>query len=517
MSLPMTTTTFSTVTKVLDGLDARDRREEYINDPILWAHDRLGVTVWHNPDNPERSQAEVLRSIAHNHDTAVKAGHGTSKSFSVGLAIVWWVDTRYPDCFVASTAPSVAQISGAVWAEVRKFRKILNKRYVEGLNSYPGPPGYITSDNFWKEEDGTILGWGRKPPEQDIDSAFQGIHRKYVLAVGDEATGLSGELIDSLSNITSNSTSRRVIVCNPTNPASYIGKLFKTMPRNWHFITLSVFDNPNFTGEKVPKSVTQSLSDETYVNSKREEYGEGSARWKSRVLGEFAQEEGNPLFTDAEMSVGYDAGFVASGERPVLGVDVARFGKDLSVIYTNDVGLIRFHSSWGMSSGTDTAHRIHRAALDTGARQVRIDASGLGGPIADMVINLRNEDRADYDVIQMIGSAASPNKRKWHNARAWWYDGVRHNMLKGKIDIDINDDKMVDELTAVQYKFSPTNALLIESKDDMRKRGLKSPDFADAFIYAAIDLSELDAGLPQVGDTIVYDENDPDSRMWDTL
>lgn len=516
MSL-QTTTALSTVRRVLDGLDALDRRAQYMDDPILWAKDRLGVTVWFNPDNPERSQAALLRSVAKNKDTAVKAGHGTSKSFSVALLIVWWVDTRYPDCFVASTAPSVAQISGAVWAEVRKFRKILDRRYAEGLNSYPGPPGYITSDNFWKENDGTILGWGRKPPEQDIDSAFQGIHRKYVLAVGDEATGLSGELIDSLSNITSNATSRRVIVCNPTNPASYIGKLFKTQPANWAFITLSVFDNPNFTGEKVPKSVTESLSDQSYVDAKREEYGEGSARWKSRVLGEFAQEEGDPLFTDREMAIGYDTELHITGERPVLGVDVARFGKDLNVIYLNDRGRVRIHSSWGQTAGTETAARIHRAAMDSGAYQVRIDASGMGGPIVDMVVNLRNEDRADYDVIEMLGSGASPNKRKWHNARAWWYDGVRHAMLNGRIDIDLDDDNLVDEITAVQYKFSPTNALLIESKDDMRKRGLKSPDFADAFIYAAIDLSDLQDGTPQLGDTVYYEEYDPDSRMWDTL
>src|SRR6478609_661791 len=131
MLSPMTATTFSTVTRVLDGLDARDRRAEYLTNPVLWAKDRLGVVVWENPNDPDRSPAAILRSIVENHDTAVKAGHGVSKSHTIALAIVWWIDTRYPDCLVASTAPSVAQIGVIVWREVRKFRKTLDKRKKE--------------------------------------------------------------------------------------------------------------------------------------------------------------------------------------------------------------------------------------------------------------------------------------------------------------------------------------------------------------------------------------------------
>src|SRR5690606_25595523 len=76
------------------------------------------------------------------------------------------------------------------------------------------------------------------------------------------------------------------------------------------------------------------------------------------------------------------------------------------------------------------------------------------------------------------------------------------------IDIDPEDETLMDELMSVEYKYASTGGLLIESKDDMRKRGFKSPDAADAAIYAAADIRHLledplvQAGL-EPGDQVV--------------
>lgn len=511
-------TTIKAVSRVLEDLDKRSRKKQYLEDPILWGKDVAGVDVWFNPENPERSQAEILRSVAKNKDTAVKAAHGTSKSFTAAFLICWWIDTRYPNCFVASTAPSNAQIGAIVWREVRRMFNHIEKRYNEGEIDHK-LPGYITTQNEWKDDDGMMLGFGRKPPDQKTDDAFQGLHDKGgVLAIGDESVGLTEEMIDALGNITSNAASRRLLICNPTNPASYVGKLFKEKPKNWNLITISVFDNPNFTGEEVPEDVKSGLSDESYVTSKREEYGEGTPRWVSRVEGEFAFDVENSLITERELSVAYDTEIYPDSDTlPVLGVDVARFGADSSVIYLNHDGHLRLHESWNKAPATETAAKIHRAALDTGAWQVRIDGAGMGGPIIDQVVGLA-EGR--YAVISMVGNAASPNKRQWINARAWWYDSLRQALYEGHIDIDPMDEKLIDELMSIQLKFAPSGGLQIESKDDMRKRGVKSPDFADAVVYACANLEQWIANPLKPGDTIYYDHDEflePDERLWDTF
>lgn len=472
------------IPRVIEERERRARTDNYFNDPAAWSSYMLGIDLW-------SKQREIAQDVMFNKSVAVKAGHGVGKSLLVSILICHWIDTRYPNVFVASTAPSTAQIGGIVWREVRKHYANIAKRYKEGKVDHE-LPGYITADNQWKMDDGAILGFGRKPPDQKEDESFQGLHDSYVLAVGDEAGGLSEEMIDALSNITSNADSRRILIANPTNPASHFAKIFKEDTGAWKLHTISVFDSPNFTDEKHEMSAEAlgKLTDESYVEDKKKEYGEDSARYKARVLGEFAFDTGETLFTEAVTMVGVDTNIEPSAEsRPVLGCDVARFGDDSSVIYKMHDGQLRFHSSWDKAPTTETALRIHRAAIDEGASQVRIDASGVGGGVVDEVVRL-SEGR--YIVLSMIGSAASPDKRQWHNARAFWWDRMREDMSHGKIDLDVADERLRDELLSVEYKFSKqTGGLLIESKDDMRARGMKSPDFADAAVYACADMSQV--------------------------
>jgi hypothetical protein len=461
----------------------------------------LDIDLW-------SKQKTIARDVMMSKSVAVKAGHGVGKSLLVSILICHWIDTRYPNAFVASTAPSTAQIGGIVWREVRKHYANIARRHKDGLIDHE-LPGYITADNQWKTADGVILGFGRKPPDNKEDDAFQGLHDAYVLAVGDEAVGLTEEMIDALSNITSNADSRRILIANPTNPASHFAKIFKEDTGAWSLHSISVLDSPNFTDEKndLPPETLAKLTDPSYVEDKKKEYGENSARYKARVLGEFAFDTGETLFTEDVTNKGIDTDITPSSEtRPVLGCDVARFGDDSSVVYSYWDGKLRFVSSWEKSPTTETALKIHRAAIDEGAGEVRIDASGVGGGVVDEVVRL-SEGR--YVVIEMIGSAASPDKRQWHNARAFWWDKTRELMSHRKIDLDVMDERVRDEFLSVEYKFSKvTGGLLIESKDDMRARGMKSPDYADAAVYACADMSLVlnspYAGM-NPGDVINYD------------
>lgn len=471
------------VEKALAERERAERVKRFHNDPEGWAKYMLGAHLW-------SKQKEIAQSVVINKNTIVKAGHGVGKSFLAGVLICWWVDTRYPDCFVASTAPSVAQINAIVWREVRKFKRLIEERYEKGLVDHK-LPGYITSDAQWKSDiDGTIIGFGRKPPDEKMDDAFQGIHGN-VLAIGDEAVGLPESLIDALGNITSSEQDRRLLLLNPTNPISYVAKIFKEKMSTWARFTISVFDSPNYTGEKVPEEAKKTLTGKEYAAEKEVEYGgKDTARYRARVEGEFSFDGTKSLITDTEINIAVDVDITPSSEtRPVLGVDVARFGPDKSVIYINHDGRVRLYDEWGKTDGVTTAEKINAAALETGASVVKIDGSGLGGPIADMVARL-SQDR--YSVLEMLGGAASPDNYRWHNARAYWWDEARRKLGAGEIDIDIMDDKLTDELLSVEYTLTKQkNAVLIESKDDMASRGMKSPDFADAFIYAVSDVEAL--------------------------
>lgn len=473
--------------RVSSELDAKRQRAQYKNDPVLWARQVPGVHLWSR-------QAAVAMSVANDKDVVVKAGHGVGKSLLAALLVCWWIDTRYPDCFVASTAPSTAQIGAIVWREIENISNMVDKRFKEGKVDHR-LPGYRTSQAEWKTDSGTVIGFGRKPPdgENRTGDSLQGIHATAgVLAIGDEAVGLSENLIDALGNITSTSNSRRFLICNPTNPASYVAKLFKNKPSNWTYHTISVLDSPNFTDEKeiTPPEVLEALTDESYLNSKREEYGEGSPMWKARVEGEFAWDQGGSIFSPSDLEVGYDVEVEPlESSLPRLGVDVSRSkAGDTNTIYEYIDGRLRFVDEWNDPNAMNTARKIHETALVKGVIEVRIDGSGLGGPIADAV---RELSLGKYEVIEILGGNASPDRNRWFNFRSWSFWTFQDNLSKGLIDLDIADEDLADELLGMQKKERKhgIDNLLLESKDEMRARGVASPNRADAANYAQVDLS----------------------------
>jgi len=495
--------------KVSDELQKQSKRAAYKDDPVLWAKEIAGVHLW-------SAQASVARDVAKGGSIAVKAGHGVGKSLLSAVLICWWVDTRYPDCFVASTAPSTSQIKAIVWREVQNLRNSIERRYKEGLIDHP-LPGYIVSapDPTWKTDDGIVIGFGRKPPERSeaggTGDSFQGIHaRGGVLAIGDESVGLSEELIDALGNITSTRNSSRLLICNPTNPLSYTAKLFKNKPDNWKFHTISVLSSPNFTDERdiTPPEVLEALTDESYVEQKRAEYGEGSAQWVSRIEGEFAWDMGFTLFRPTDLSRGYDTEIVPSTESlPVLGVDVSRSkAGDKNTVYKYHDGQLRFVDAWNEPNAINTAERINRLALANGVSEVRIDGSGLGGPIADYV---RDIAQGRYEVIEILGSNASPDLDRWANFRAWSFWSFQDRLSRGEIDVDVSDEELSEQLLGLEIKkkASGRDNLLLVSKEDLRRLGRHSPDHADAANYACIDLSPWTGRLP-VGSVVVEDHQD---------
>ena len=169
-------------------------------------------------------------------------------------------------------------------------------------------------------------------------------------------------------------------------------------------------------------------------------------------------------------------------------MDLARFGEDESKIYINRGGKLRKYAEWSKATAVESANRVHQAAMETGAQEVRVDGAGLGGPVIDQLVAIAN---GRYTVISMMGSAASPDRTRWFNARAFNFDNLREKMLTGQIDIDPDDKGLLDEMMMLRYKFHSTGSIQIESKDEMKSRGVKSPDNLDAAVYASVDLDAL--------------------------
>lgn len=459
------------------NLQTLAKKEMYKHDIALWAKEKLGIHLW-------SKQVEIAQALIKHKKVAVKSCHGSGKSYFASIVVAWWVDTRYgTESVVVSTAPTYEQVNKILWRYIRQHwgkSKLM---------------GNVTQTDEWKDSKGEVVAWGRKPADTNTQG-FQGIHSSGgVLAVIDEACGVNETLFTGVEAITTGSLDRILAIANPDIPTSEFGRIFLKDDPSWHKITISAFDTPNFTGEYMPEIAKQGLVSVEWVEDKKRSWGEDSPRYKSKILGEFTTEGGRSLFTLETLSRGQTAEIrplVAT--RPVLGCDIARFGDDYTVVYMNHDGHVRLLDKWNKTDTVVTAQKIRELAWEHNASEVRIDGVGLGGPVVDMVAHM-SDNR--YETIGLVGNAASPDLDNWVNARAFWYDDVRERMFKGEIDISIEDDVLEDELGDIEYLFGKkSGGLQIESKDDIIKRRNKSPDFADAFIYACARIG-IDPALPE--------------------
>lgn len=469
------------IENAIDGVVAELRKRSqnsiYINDPVAWARDVLGKHMW-------SKQAEIAQSIVDNTHTAVVSCNGAGKSATAGILGAWWVATRDPyEVALIASAPTYPQIARVLFRELKDNHKAAA---IRGFSL----PGHINQSEEWKLDDeyGTLIGFGRRPADTDIVSAFQGIHRRFVFVVLDEAGGIPTDLYTAAEAVTTSADSRVLAIGNPDRRGTEFHRIFRE-DETWNKIKISAYDSPNFTNEWVPEDVKPLLIQPGWVERQKKAWGEDSARYRSKVLGEFPEEDDTTFFSQQALDKAHDAEIPEDMETPaVLGVDLARFGEDESVIYINRGGRLRAYSRWSKATALESASRVHQAALETGATEVRVDAAGLGGPVVDQLAAMAN---GKYVVISMLGSAASPDRTRWFNARAFNFDSLREQMLTGNMDIDPDDKELFDEMMMLRYKFHSTGSIQIESKDDMRSRGIKSPDSLDAAVYASVDLSAL--------------------------
>lgn len=503
------------VTAARKQLDNAKKIECYKTDIRMWAKDKLGLHLW-------SKQVEIAEALIKHKKVAVKSCHGSGKSFFAAVVVCWWVDTRQgtPN-IVVSTAPTYEQVNKILWEYIRANHttaKVIAEQ--DGAVSFTGK---VTQDDEWKGTDGTVLAFGRKPSDTN-QHGFQGIHRSNgVLAVLDESGGLADTIWTGVDTITTGVNDRILAIGNPDDIATEFGRIwhpratkkdgsekeFQATEDTWHKITISAFDTPNFTGEYMPDGAKAGMVTPAWVEDKKLKWGADSPRYKSKVLGEFSEDSSSTLFSLGTLALGVSTELeheIPDDSTPVLGVDVARMGEDYTVVYSYHHGVLRLVDKWNKTGSVETAMKIVNWAWELGAKEVRIDGVGLGGPVVDFVVS---KSDARFEVVSMLGNGATPDPDKWFNARAYWYDDLRERMFRGSIDIAFDDVDLQDELGDLQYHFNnPRNALQIEKKEEIRKRTGKSPDFADAAVYAAANIG-IDPASPEaklkIGETYQMD------------
>lgn len=467
----------------------------YQNDPVAFVTQALGETLW-------SKQVEILESIRDNKRTAVPACHAPGKSHLAARAVAWWVTCHPPGTArVVTTASTYRQVRTILWTAVRRVAHRYNL------------PGEVLMVE-WKL-DGNVVADGFSPADHD-ETAVQGIHAPHLLVVVDEAGGIGPTLGRALEALMTGGHTRLLVLGNP--PVDLEESWFEGVCNSslYNVIPIGAHDTPNFTGEDAgickacppnvePHGVAIHLVDHEWVQDVTDEFGEDSPFVQARVYARFPKGSANKTLPLGWVEMATENDDYAKAEGIRLGVDVASDGGDEAVIAWVDgmVGSIRYNAAGAVNqNAVDVAGVVLRHILeaeqvhkDRDLRQpvrVKVDTIGVGWGVVSMLQRWREEGRHGSEIVAVNVAERARDATKFASQRSemWWNmrtliqpkpgpDGVPRQEIR--LDID---RKVIAQLTAPMYRSDSSGRIVVEQKAEMKRRGVNSPDRAEALLLA---------------------------------
>jgi hypothetical protein len=251
----------------------------------------------------------------------------------------------------------------------------------------------------------------------------------------DEACGIPEALWNAAETLITNEASRILAIGNPDDPGSHFARICAP-GSGWHQIRIDGLESSNFTDEEVSEELQALLLSPTWVEERRRSWGEDSPLFIAKVRGEFPDEADDLLVPLSWIRAAQDRYEEANeaDEPVVLGVDVARFGADETVIVARRGQKAWVHTRHRKKDTMQTVGRIIVARRDLKAREVMVDEVGLGGGVVD-----RLREQSD-PVVGLNGGSRPRDAERYENARAEWYWKLRDRFERGEIAIEPDDE-----------------------------------------------------------------------------
>ena len=448
-----------------------------------WSNDPLSYFIECLRMEPTHQQAQVLMAYRNHKFVAVRSGHGTRKSMVASSLVHWYMDTHKEEgvaCRVPITGASSDQLIDIMWSEI----KLINKKKWDFLgNKYE-----IQSERMYNKESPKEWFAVLRTARRENPDALQGFHKCFFIL--DEASGVPDEIFDVASGSMSDQESYALMTGNPTKRTGYFAKSFKKSGM-WHRLHFNSEDTMNDTLYSVPyvnprgeliELKRKGLQSRQWIENMKKEYGENSNTYKIRVKGEFAEGKADnaiewrwvsDIFAPERKNVDNRS------RKKIMGIDVARKGEDATAVVIRKGTAGIYAKKWQGNDLVESRLKIEQIFREhPDIDEAFIDTIGIGAGLYD---ELRYRG---YPVRPVDVTHVAPNNKNGEckKLRDWlWWES--RNFMRTRITTFPEEQiwiELQEELSTPTFNYQ-NGAIVIESKDEMKNRGLPSPNMADAW------------------------------------
>ncbi|MFV0240757.1 MAG: terminase [Lacrimispora sphenoides] len=465
----------------------------YADNPVEFVEDIIGAS-------PDDNQKAILRSVAKEPMTSVRSGHGIGKSAVEAWVVIWFLCTR-PFPKIPCTAPTKHQLFDILWAEASKW-----------IRSSP----FLSNELVWTAEKIYMKGypeeWFAVARTATNPDALQGFHAENVLFIIDEASGVKDIVFEPVLGALS-TKGAKLLMCG--NPTRLVGFFYDSHHKNRGSYNALHVDGRD-----------SSRVDMDFINKIIDMFGADSDVFRVRVAGQFPRATPESLIAMEWCEEAAKRRIESVGNRIDIGVDVARYGNDSSVLFPimDKARPVENFEVYHHNMTTEiTGHvvimikRYAKEYLDA-AIYVKVDCDGLGVGVYDNLATQKEkiidevwEDRCraegldpetDWNQCQAIprlnleiiechfggkgGKVDDADPVEYSNSTGLMWGAIRKGLQEGTLQLPDND-ALFSQLSNRKYIVNKDGEIELERKESMKKRGVSSPDIADALALALYD------------------------------
>lgn len=419
--------------------------------PALFAKEALGAT-------PTDQQWEASKALVEKRKVSIRSGHGTGKSAFEAWCVLWFQTCYYP-CKIPCTAPTAHQLNDVLWAELAKWFGKYKERLPQLALEFEW-----TSERFYMRENPSESFAVARTSRPENPEALQGFHSENILFLIDEASGVPEAVYQVAEGALSSENSYCLMCANPTREDGYFYESHHKMRSRWAAL--------HWDGELSP------MVSQQYIDDMRLKYGVDSPIYQVRVKGNFATATDGVIPLSLCLSAQERKVAVIEHAPIIWGLDVARFGDDSTALAKRKGNhQLEPTREW---FGKDTMQTVGLIKMeydrsDEKPDTINVDVIGIGAGVVD-----RGREIGLPMVGVNVAETASADQHYNRLRDELWFKG--REWLEAKDCFMADDDELIGELTTAKYQVLSSGKIKVEGKDEMKRRGVSSPNRADAWL-----------------------------------